>query len=128
MEKHDGLNKDLVSEYKGLLDNLSKEYIDGEIDINTLELKYLKLTNDIAEKYGIAPPHPFTPEYTELDDYGKKEVEKYIGKRFPRPAIQRIIEEDHGTEPGLKSDESLWSFIKEIEGEIKNKENKKSKF
>ena len=53
MRKASGLNKDLVSEYEGLLDSLSKEYIDKKIDINTLELKYRRLTDNIAKKYGM---------------------------------------------------------------------------
>jgi hypothetical protein len=122
MKKKVVLDKELLSEYKGLLDSLSKEYINEKIDINTLELKYRGLANNIAKKYRIATPFPFTSEYNELDDYGKKVIENSIGRRFPRPAIQRIIEDCSTTEPALVFDKSWFeSFLKEIKGQVKNK-------
>jgi hypothetical protein len=132
MKKKNILNNNLVVEYKGLLDSLSKEYIDKKIDINTLELKYRKLTNNIAEKYGIAIPLPLTHEYIKLDEYGEKEVEKSIGRRFPRTILESIFEECSFTEPTLKVDESLLSLLKKIgfKGKVMGEKNnrKKSKF
>ena len=119
MKRGNGLNKDIILGYKGLLNNLSKEYIDKKIDINTLESKYRRLTNNVAEKHGITTNYPVTIEYFELDEYGKKEVEKFIGRSFPRPAIQRIIEEDRGTEPGLILDKpSFQSLSNEIRKKV----------
>lgn len=124
MRKARGLHKELIKEYKELLDSLSKKYNDKKIDINELELKYRELTDSTAEKYGIATCYPHSPEYIKLDEYGKKEIEISIGKKFPRTAIQRIIEEDHGTEPGLKVDENFMSALNKL-GYKNDKERKR---
>lgn len=112
MEKHDYLNEDMRKEYKSLLDNLSKQYIDGKIDFRTLENKYGKLKHYIAEKCGISIPPPLTLEYIELDDYGKKEIENSIGRIFPRTALESIFEDCSSTEPGILIDKSWLTYIK----------------
>lgn len=125
MEKHDHVNEDMIEEYRGILDDLLAEYIDNKIDMRTLEIEYRNSTNDIAKKHGIAISHPYTPEYIELDDYGKKVIGKSIGRNFPRTAIQSIIEDDKGTEPGLKIDESsLKSLLVELKSKLKNEKSK----
>lgn len=126
MEKRDHLNEDMIKEYSGILYDLLTKYIDHKIDIRTLEIEYRNSTNDVAKKHGIATPFPFTPEYTKLDDYGKKIIEKSIGMKFPRSAIESILEECGFTEPGLKFDDTTISLLEKIDFKEK-KDNEKKK-